>query len=342
MRRRPAKIPPLLPTFAALISVALCTHNGARYLGAQLRSICAQSLPPTEIVLSDDASSDETVSLARDVLSESLANRPGITIELRILENQSALRVTKNFEQAVRACKGELIALSDQDDVWHPDRLRIMAAEFERRPGLTLLHSDARLVDDAGQPLGQALFQALEVRPFELEWIHAGRAFGVLLRRNLVTGATAMFRRSLLGPALPFPREWLHDEWLAAIAAVTGEVDALEQQLIDYRQHASNAVGASRPTLTQNLRRAFASRGNKQHERLRRVERLMERLEAIAAPKSALDAVQAKLAHQRFRAALPDGRLFRVLPIAREAFSGRYDRYDRGLQAVAADLFESP
>lgn len=334
-------MPPLPAPRLSLISVALCTHNGARYLGEQLRSICAQSLLPGEIVLSDDASTDGTVSLARDIVRECLAGRPGSHIDLVVLQNQPALRVTKNFEQAVRACSGELIALCDQDDIWQPERLRIMQAQFAQRPELTLLHTDARLVDGQAQPLGQSLFEALEVQPVELEWIHGGLALQALLRRNLVTGATTIFRRSLLDAALPFPTEWLHDEWLGAIASVTGRVDVLEQPLIDYRQHGANEVGARRPTLAQNVRRAFASRGTKQQERARRAERLLERLTALGASSEVLDRVRTKVSHQQFRAALPASRLARVLPVAAEILSGRYHGYDRGLQAVAADLLES-
>lgn len=337
---RLGKMPAFLP-HSTLISVALCTHNGASYLAEQVRSICTQSLPPAEIVLSDDASMDDSVQLARSTLAQCLAEYPGRMIELRVLENRRALRVTKNFEQAVLACQGDLIALSDQDDVWRPDRLQVMVDTFTRRPELTLLHTDARLVDSQGQPLGQTLFQALEIHSFELEWIHTGRAFDALLRRNLVTGATTMFRRSLLAQAVPFPAEWLHDEWLAAIAAVVGRVDVLEQPLIDYRQHAANEVGAKRFSLVQNVRRAFAPRGDKQDERARRVERLLDRLDALNASDEVMGNVRAKLAHQRFRAALPASRLARALPVAREAMTGRYNRYGRGLQAVAADLLES-
>lgn len=292
-------------------------------------------------MLSDDASSDGTVAFARATLEACRADRPGLEIELRVFENRPALRVTKNFEQAVGACRGELIALSDQDDVWQPDRLQIMAAEFDRRPELTLLHTDARLVDGSGAPLDQTLFRALEVKPFELDWIHDGRAFDVLLRRNLVTGATTMFRRRLLEEALPFADGWLHDEWLAAIAAVVGRVDVLERELIDYRQHGANEVGARRPTLAQNIRRAFAPRGDRQQVRSRRVALLLERLTSLGAPARAVDKVRAKLEHQQFRAALPAWRPARMLPIAREAASGRYERYDRGFQAIVADLLES-
>ena len=131
----------------ALISVALCTHNGTRFIGEQMRSICFQTLPPGEIVLSDDASSDDGVAVARAALRECEQARPGLSIDLRVIENSPPLRVTKNFEQAALACRGDLIALSDQDDVWHPERLARMAAEFERRPDLLLLHTDARLVN---------------------------------------------------------------------------------------------------------------------------------------------------------------------------------------------------
>lgn len=326
-----------------MISVALCTHNGARFLGEQIRSICAQTLPPGEIVLSDDASSDDSVALARATLQDCLAGRPGDSIELRVLENRPALRVTKNFEQAVLACRGELIALSDQDDAWHPDRLALVAAEFERRPELTLLHTDARLIDDQGRELGQTLFQALEVQPFELINIHQGKAFDMLMRRNLVTGATTVFRRQLLAQAAPFPAEWLHDEWLGAIAAAVGRVDALEQCLIDYRQHASNEVGARRNTFAQNVRKAFEPRGTKHEERARKAELLLERLVQLGAAVSpdALETVRGKLDHQRFRTHLPRLRVCRVFPIAREALPGRYERFGRGWRAVISDLLES-
>lgn len=325
-----------------LISVALCTHNGARFLGEQIRSICLQTLRPGELILSDDASSDDSVAVARAALRD-CAGVVGSAIEFRVLENRQALRVTKNFEQAAMACRGDLIALSDQDDVWHPERLARMAAEFERRPELTLLHTDARLVDDKGQALGQTLFQALEVQAFELGQIHQGMAFDMLMRRNLVTGATTVFRRELLAQAVPFPAEWLHDEWLGAIAAALGRVDVLEQCLIDYRQHALNEVGARRNTLAQNVRKAFEPRGTKHDERARRAELLLERLvqlDGVVSP-GTVDVARGKVDHQRFRAGLPSRHIGRVPPIVREALRGRYDRFGRGWRAVVSDLLES-
>ncbi|MDM0011096.1 glycosyltransferase family 2 protein [Variovorax sp. J22P168] len=325
------------------ISVALCTHNGARYIAEQVRSICLQTLPPTEIVLSDDASTDDGVQVAKATLEACMQEKPGLHIAFRSFRNDPALRVTKNFEQAVRACTGELIALSDQDDVWHPERLARMHAEFARRPDLLLLHTDARLVDGSLKPLGNTLFHALEVQPFELDWLHGGRAFDVFLRRNLVTGATTLFRRSLLEQALDFPREWLHDEWLGIVASAVGRVDALEDPLIDYRQHESNQIGARRDSFLGKVGKALASRGTTHHERARKAELLLERLLSLGDQVSpdTIHKLRDKIEHQRFRAALPASRVARCLPVLREAMTGRYDKFGRGVRGVVRDLFES-
>jgi glycosyltransferase involved in cell wall biosynthesis len=321
------------------ISVALCTRNGSRFLPEQVQSICAQELPPLEIVLSDDGSIDGSVEAVRQTLARCGAAGK---IELTVFRNAEPLGVTRNFEQAVRACRHGLIALCDQDDRWPVHRLARMAQAFDARPELLLLHSDARLVDAQLQPLGITLFQALEVQPSELAAIAEGRAFDVLLRRNLVTGATAMFRRGLLDCALPFSGAWVHDEWLGALAAATGRMDVLAEPLLDYRQHGNNQIGAQRPTLAIKIHKALASRGTKHVERLQRAEALLERLLLLPGrvPEGYLQAQREKVAHQRFRAALPAPRLARVLPVLREALSGRYDRYGRGKQAIAQDLLE--
>ncbi len=325
------------------VSVALCTHNGARFLREQVRSICLQTLPPAEIVLSDDASKDGSVDVVRAAMAECAAERSGPAIALKVFENAVALRVVKNFEQAISACTGELIALSDQDDVWMPDRLALMVARFEQDAGLLLLHTDARLVDSQRRDLGQTLFHALEVMPSELARVHGGQAFDVLLRRNLVTGATTLFRRGLLADALPLPVEWVHDEWLGIVASTTGRVDLLEQPLIEYRQHESNQIGARRDTFMEKVRKALASRGNTHVERAVKAELLLARLVQLGdrVPPEIIDKVRSKIEHQRFRAALPASRLARCVPILREAMTGRYDKFGRGFRGVVRDLFES-
>ena len=324
------------------VSVALCTFNGARFVREQVRSICLQTRAPLEIVLSDDGSQDNSIEVARATVLECKAARPGLSVELRVLQNAAPLRVTKNFEQAVRACRGDLIALSDQDDVWTPTRLERMVAQFEARPELLLLHSDARLVAADGAALDTTLFNALEVAPFELEQIHQGHAFDVLLRRNLVTGATLVLRRSLLQGALPFPPQWLHDEWLAIIAAAIGTVDVIADPLIEYRQHGANQVGAKRPSIAFKIGKAFVARGTRYQTRLDKAVVLEQRLAELAdqVSHSALDKIRGKVAHQRFRAALPKARLRRLLPVMREGWSGRYSQFGQGVYNAVRDLLE--
>ena len=321
------------------VSVALCTRNGSRFLPAQMQSICSQDLLPQQIVLSDDASSDDSVAVAKDALARcGVADR----IELVVFQNAQPLGVTRNFEQAMRACRHELIALSDHDDVWYPDRLARMAAPFKVHPDLLLLHSDARLVDAQLVPLGMTLFQALDVQPAEISAIAQGRAFDVLLRRNLVTGATTVLRRSLLKAALPFSDEWVHDEWLGAIAAATGRMDVLPEPLIDYRQHGNNQIGARRLTLAEKIAKAFLPRGDKHADRLRRAQALLERLQSLGeqVPAASVRAQRDKVDHQRFRADLPAWRLARLPSVLREAARGHYDRFGRGGHAIVQDLLE--
>ncbi|VWX60527.1 Glycosyltransferase family 2 protein [Burkholderiales bacterium 8X] len=324
---------------AASISVALCTRNGARFLAAQVESICAQDLLPAQIVVSDDGSSDDSIEVVRQTVERlGLAGR----IELDVFHNPTPLGVTRNFEQAVKACRHELIALCDQDDVWHAGRLKRMAASFEADPELLLLHTDARLVDAELRPIGPTLFEALEVEPWEIQAIHEGRAFQVLLRRNLATGATTMFRRRLLEAALPFSAEWVHDEWLASIAAAIGRVDLLPEPTIDYRQHGNNQIGARPPTLAEKVRKALDSRGDKHLQRWRRAVALLDRLIGLGdrVEPGIVEAQRAKVAHQRFRADLPASRWRRLGAVIREARAGGYDRFGRGKQAVAQDLLE--
>jgi hypothetical protein len=327
------------------VSVALCTHNGARFLEAQVRSICAQTLPPAELVLSDDASTDGSVELVSRLLSEHPQDGGHAAIDLRVLRNARPLGARANFEQAMHHCRGEWIALCDQDDVWQPDRLRRLLAHVGDRPDIDLVHSDARLVDADGRPLGRSLFQAYGLRSWELELIHAGQALEVLLRRSCVTGATTLFRRRLLEAAGAFPPQWWHDEWLGLIAATVGRTDVIEAPLIDYRQHGANAVGvpAGLP-LFKTLGSALAPGGSaRRRSRLARAEVLLAKVQALGdrvLPDRARR-VEEWLAHERLRAGLAPSRAARIVPVLREALSGRYGRFSFGLRSVARDLLVS-
>lgn len=321
-------------THALRVSVALATRNGAPFIEEQLASILAQSRMPDELVLSDDDSSDDTVAIARRVV--------GSRLPLTVIVNAPPLGVTGNFERAVTATTGDLVALCDQDDLWPAHRLAALVGEFEVRPDLLLLHSNARLVDAAGAPLGSTLFDALEVSDGERALIHAGSAFEALLRRNLVTGATTVFRRELLESALPFPRGWVHDEWLAIIASAVGRVDLVEEPLLDYRQHGANQIGAQRLGFIGKLRRVLAEPREHRNARLEaNFAVLAERLSSLGAVSAnRRSAALQKAEHERVRNAYPAGRWRRVGPVLRERATGRYELSAQGNLDIVRDLLQ--
>jgi glycosyltransferase involved in cell wall biosynthesis len=323
------------------VSVALCTHNGERFVGEQVASILAQSVLPTEIVLSDDASTDATVAIAQSTIEAWRATRTGRSIKFTVLQNLVPLGVTGNFEQAIAATTGEFVALSDQDDVWHWDRIERVLAFFEVRAGALLVHSDARLVDAHGAALDDTLFSAYDVNSAVVGAIRAGAAFDILARRTIVTGAATMIRRQLFETARPFPAGWVHDEWLAIVASALGALDVIDEQLIDYRQHGGNQIGAATLSVIGKFKRMLEPRSD-------RNQRLLERSESLAARFARMPEVSAELAsaaleklnHERVRSALPESRFMRISMVLSELRTGRYSRFGRGAADALRDLLQ--
>lgn len=320
------------------ISVALGTHNGGVHVARQVASILSQRPAPHELVVGDDDSSDDTLAAIERVHAEARAADPTLSTVLRVIRRSPALGVTANFAATLSSCEGELIALSDQDDEWMPGKLSALAAAFAADEGLLLVHTDARLVDAEGASLGVTLLEALEVTAAERAGLVAGDALPVLLRRNLVTGATVMLRRSLLDAALPIPGEWVHDEWLAAVAAATGRVRLVPEPLIDYRQHGANQIGARRPTFADKLARLREPRAERAARLARRAALLAERGRSCGVAPEVQAQLDAKADHEARRARLPRVRLARVPAVLSGVVAGRYARYSRGAMDVLRDL----
>lgn len=313
------------------ISVALCTYNGERFLAEQLASIGRQTRAPDEVIVRDDGSTDGT----ERIVEAFARDYPG-TVDFSV--NARRLGVTGNFEAALAATTGELILLSDQDDVWFPDRVESAERAFQADPELLLLFADARLVDADGRPLGMTLLQALGVRADELGLIRSGRAFEVLAKRSMALGASSCVRRIVLHDALPIPSSWMHDEWVALIAAARGQVRCVDAPVIDYRQHDANVVGHPPVSLRELWVAVFRPRRD---FRLRMVERMTSaahRLEAMGAPAEHRALIGDTLRHVRVRDGLPRSRSLRIVPILREALTGRYVRCSTGWRAMLTDL----
>jgi glycosyltransferase involved in cell wall biosynthesis len=212
---------------APLVSVAIASYNGERYLREQLETIYAQTWREIEVVVSDDASSDAT--------AEILAHYSRLR-GLRFQVNARRLGIVGNFEQAMRLARGEYVALADQDDLWMPDKIATLLAAIG---AYTLIYNNPQ------QVIGMDGRHATAV---EFDRIYAfarrhgtGKPVRHLLAENWVVSHSVLFRRQLLERALPIPpHQRFHDAWLALVAATMDGICYLDRALQRYRRHAGS------------------------------------------------------------------------------------------------------
>ncbi|HEX8691504.1 MAG TPA: glycosyltransferase family 2 protein [Longimicrobium sp.] len=322
------------------LSVAMCTYNGAAYLARQLESIAGQTRPPDELVVCDDASTDRTAEIVRGFAA-------GAPFPVRLTVNERNLGTVGNFEQAIRLCRGEVIALADQDDVWLPEKLARSEAALAADPEAGLVFTDALVVDEELKPLGYRLWEPCFGRSAQRR-VRRGRALAMLCSNNFVTGATLAFRARYRDLVLPIPTgtRWIHDGWIAALIAAVARLAFIDEPLMLYRRHAAQQVGApppgqSRDSLAERI--ADARRAQAEHflALARSTEPLRERLLArghLYPTGAALARLEERTRNLQARAALPSSRARRVPRVARELFSLRYHRYASGFLSAARDL----
>jgi glycosyltransferase involved in cell wall biosynthesis len=201
-----------------LISIAACTYNGQEYLVEQLDSLVAQTYPYIEIVVVDDASTDETYS----ILENYAARYP----QFKIYRNQHNVGFTENFERAVSLCTGEFIALCDQDDIWLPHKIALQVKAIGNNE---IIYHDSEFVHSDGTTMGRKMSDVVN--------LYRGGEPEVFLFFNCVSGHSILLHRRLLTYALPLPAGYFHDWWLAYVATNTGTIDFIPECLVRYRQH---------------------------------------------------------------------------------------------------------
>lgn len=209
-------------------SFCMATHDGERWVAAQLASILAQLDPDDEVVVCDDASSDRTLAIVRSFGDG----------RVRVLEGRSFRSPVRTFEEALRNATGDVLALSDQDDVWLPGRAAVIRERFAaRQGGVHLLALDAVVTDAAGATTAPSLFAKLGAGPGLLKNVYA----------NTYVGCCLAFCRELLDVALPFPAGLpMHDMWLGLLAERFGTVEFISGQWLAYRRHDAAATSFRR------------------------------------------------------------------------------------------------
>jgi glycosyltransferase involved in cell wall biosynthesis len=294
---------------------------------------------PDELIVCDDASTNETVELLRQA--------DGLPFPTEIVVNDRNLGSTKNFEKAIGLCRGNVIALCDQDDYWHSTKLSRIESEFHASPELGLAVSDAWLWDNYtlamdNETSGGLAWSRLPFSPEMQKRFNDRGGADLMLRWNVVTGATAAFRADLRPLLLPIPECWVHDAWIGFLAAAVAPAHAIAEPLVVYRQHLGQQIGIRPDTLyaQMNLARSRLTRGYFERQ-VAEFEALAERLEANAdrlldktLPSRVREKVRLAQTQARMRAI---GRLPRLGLAIRELATGRYHRYARGLRSFGVD-----
>jgi glycosyltransferase involved in cell wall biosynthesis len=257
------------------LSIALGTYNGAAYLKEQLASFAAQTRAPDELVISDDQSTDDTLRLIEEFAATA-------RFPVRLSVNESNLGTPKNFEKAISLCRGDVILLSDQDDFWHRDKLESVERIFAAKPQLSLVFSNAELVDETLKPFAETLFERLGFNRRKQRLVRSGRALDVQLRENLVCGCTVAFRANFKELVLPISGDGplVHDGWIVLLIAAAGEIDFINRPLLKYRQHSAQQ---SRLSKTSTWHEIMTSPKIDSACRVRQANQINEAFERLAA-----------------------------------------------------------
>lgn len=201
----------------------MATYNGAAYIQEQLDSFLAQTRLPDEVIVSDDGSVDATVDFL-------YAFRERAPFKVQVLVNDHNLGYAQNFSQALAHCSGDIVFLSDQDDVWLPNKIERMLDRFAHKPKLQLLIHDLAFCKADLTLIGQTKIERMR-DVFDLE-------------QQYVVGMATAVRREFLQLCLPVPQRKgvSHDMWLHRCAAAVEAKGIMHDVLALYRRHASNAT----------------------------------------------------------------------------------------------------
>ena len=323
------------------ISVVMATYNGSRYVHDQLDSMLLGSRPPDELVLVDDASTDDSVAIVEERLK--YAKGTGLIV----VRNERNIGASASFAKGVGHTTGGIVFFADHDDRWMPHKIATMEQAFREHPGLRMAYSDGVITDADLVPDGRTIFNTRNKAHLALGG--ARTPMEVAMNPD-VKGCTmaldGQFVRQLFAhtPA-GFDRYWGHDHWAALFAHGTGSVFAITEPLLWHRFHGGNASGAVRfspfrPSHWKRYLRAAREQGSDHF--VQRYQLALQQIDthAPAFSPELRKALKQCLAISQRRAALHEMNFPARVNAAREIHrEGIYRSYYNGTFTLLRDLF---
>lgn len=209
-----------------LVSIALATYNGEKYLNEQIQSLVDQNYRPLEIIVVDDRSTDNTWNIINDWKIK----YPDL---FTIVRNEQNLGFNQNFSKAIGLCNGQYIAMSDQDDIWVANKISTLVDLFESDPEITLVHhKDDHIIDGKIQK---------QVRDKYYRIPYTGNDPKSIFYSYQMGGHSMMLNRTIVQDLLPIPDGILYDWWILLIAVWKGKVAYCDDDLVHFRYHSASA-----------------------------------------------------------------------------------------------------
>lgn len=250
-----------------MISIAMTTYNGEKYLRKQLGSILSQTVSDFELIICDDNSSDNTFLILEEYSLKD--NR------IKIYKNEKNLGFRRNFEKAISFCNGDYIALCDQDDIWHENHLQVLVDNLK---DATASVGNAQIMDE-NDKLSSDLLS--ERDRYLVDGDNEWKLSRILLYGNPFQGTSSLYKKELFDVALPIPEDVeYHDSWFSACACCMNGLNYSFEPITNYRIHSSNASGDHKITLIKQIKNTF-SRGKFRTDRLCFVTEIQKRLTNI-------------------------------------------------------------
>lgn len=204
------------------VSIVMCTYNGSAVIDEQIESILNQKYNNFDLTIIDDQSTDNTF--------EKLKNWQAKSPQIRLFQNEENLGFNKNFEKAISLAEGEFIAISDQDDIWMPDKISLQLEAFSS-PDVLVTHGMSVLLEGG----------ELQYKKRKLHHHYSGSDPKKFFLFNPVQGHDMMFRSSLKQYVLPVPKNIIYDWWIAVNAAAMGKIVSVPKILVHQRIHDTNS-----------------------------------------------------------------------------------------------------